>query len=126
MLRPIFESGFSESSFGVRPGRSARGALRRVQTYIAEGYHIAVDLGRGEILRQRSTRWLAGRKGRDKRLLALIGKSLRAGVLVGETLQATELGTLQGGLVSRWLGNILLDDLDQELERRGHRCVRYC
>lgn len=66
-----------------------------------------------------------GRKVRDKRLLALIGKYLRAGALVGETIQATALGTPQGGPLSPLLANILLDDLDKELERRGHRFVRY-
>ena len=62
---------------------------------------------------------------RDKRLLKLIGKYLRAGVLVGETIQATEIGTPQGGPLSPLLANALLDDLDKELERRGHRFVRY-
>jgi RNA-directed DNA polymerase len=66
-----------------------------------------------------------GRKVRDKRLLSLIGRYLRAGVLVGETLQATDIGTPQGGPLSPLLANILLDDLDKELERRGHRFVRY-
>ena len=66
-----------------------------------------------------------GRKVGDKRLLALTGKYLRAGVLVGETLQATEIGAPQGGPLSPLLANILLDDLDKELERRGHRFVRY-
>jgi len=128
VLTPIFDPGFSDASFGFRPGCSAHGALRRVQTYIGEGYRIAVDLDlakffdnvQHDVLMAR-----VGRKVRDKRLLALIGKYLRAGVLVGETLQATELGTPQGGPLSPLLANILLDDLDKELERRGHRFVRY-
>ena len=128
VLGPIFDPGFSDASFGFRPGRSAHGALRQVQTYIGEGYRIAVDLDlakffdnvQHDVLMAR-----VGRKVRDKRLLKLIGRYLRAGVLVGETLQATELGTPQGGPLSPLLANILLDDLDKELESRGHRFVRY-
>ena len=128
VVTPIFDPGFSDASFGFRPGRSAHGALRRVQTYISEGYRIAVDLDlakffdnvQHDVLMAR-----VARKVRDKRLLGLIGKYLRAGVLVGETLQATDLGTPQGGPLSPLLANILLDDLDKELERRGHRFVRY-
>jgi RNA-directed DNA polymerase len=128
VLGPLFDPGFSDSSFGFRPGRSAHGALRRVQAYIGEGYRIAVDLDlakffdnvRHDVLLAR-----VGRQVRDKRLLKLIGKYLRAGVLVGETIQATVIGTPQGGPLSPLLANILLDDLDKELERRGHRFVRY-
>ena len=65
------------------------------------------------------------RKVRDKGLLGLIGRYLRAGVLVGDIIEATELGTPQGGPLSPLLANILLDDLDKELERRGHRFARY-
>ena len=128
VLGPIFDPGFSDASFGFRPGRSAHGALRRVQAHIGDGYRIAVDLDlakffdtvRHDVLMAR-----VGRKVRDKRLLALIGEYLRAGVLVGETIEATEIGTPQGGPLSPLLANILLDDLDKELERRGHRFVRY-
>ncbi|WP_238984844.1 reverse transcriptase domain-containing protein [Ectothiorhodospira haloalkaliphila] len=99
-LGPIFDPGFSDSSFGFRPGRSAHGALRRIQTHIADGYRIAVDLDlakffdtvQHDILMAR-----VGRKVRDKRLLALIGEYLRAGVRVGDTLEATVIGTPQGG-----------------------------
>ena len=128
VLGPIFDPGFSDASFGFRPGRSAHGALRRVQAHIGDGYRIAVDLDlakffdnvQHDVLMAR-----VGRKVRDKRLLALIGEYLRAGVLVGGTLEATEIGTPQGGPLSPLLANILLDDLDKELERRGHRFVRY-
>ena len=103
VLGPLFDPGFSDSSYGFRPGRSAHGALRRVQTYIGDGYRIAVDLDlakffdnvQHDVLMAR-----VGRKVRDKRLLKLIGKYLRAGVLVGETIQATEIGTPQGGPVT--------------------------
>lgn len=128
VLGPIFDPGFSDSSFGFRPERCAHGALRRVQAHIGEGYRIGVDLDlakffdnvQHDVLMAR-----VGRKVRDQRLLGLIGKYLRAGVLVGETLQATALGTPQGGPLSPLLANILLDDLDKELEGRGHRFVRY-
>ena len=127
VLTPIFDPGFSESSFGFRPNRSAHGALRQVQADIRAGYRIAVDLDlakffdnvRHDILMAR----VARRVG-DKRLLALIGRYLRAGVMVGETFEPSELGTPQGGPLSPLLANILLDDLDRELERRGHRFTR--
>ncbi len=128
VLTPIFDPGFSDSSFGFRRGRSAHGALRQVQGHIKAGYLVAVDLDlakffdnvRHDILMAR----VAG-KVHDKGLLALMGRYLRAGVLVGEFVQATELGTPQGGPLSPLLANILLDDLDHELERRGHRFARY-
>lgn len=128
VLVPLFDPGFSASSHGFRPGRSAHGALREVQRHIGDGYRIAVDLDlakffdtvQHDILMAR-----VGRKVRDPRLLALIGRYLRAGVLVGETIEPTAIGTPQGGPLSPLLANILLDDLDKELERRGHRFVRY-
>lgn len=128
VMGPLFDPGFSESSHGFRPGRRAHGALRQVQRHIGEGYRIAVDLDlakffdnvQHDVLMAR-----VARKVRDPRLLGLIGRYLRAGVLVGEHIQATELGTPQGGPLSPLLANILLDDLDKELERRGHRFVRY-
>lgn len=128
VMGPLFDPGFSDASFGFRPGRSAHGALRQVQRFIGEGYRIAVDLDlakffdnvRHDVLMAR-----VGRKVCDKRLLALIGRYLRAGVLVGESIQATVIGTPQGGPLSPLLANILLDDLDKELERRGQWFVRY-
>jgi RNA-directed DNA polymerase len=125
---PLFDPGFSESSVGFRPGRSAHGALRQMQCHIRAGHRVAVDLDlerffdrvQHDVLLER-----VGRKVRDKRLLALIARYLRAGVLVGDIIQATEVGTPQGGPLSPVLTNVLLDDLDRELERRGHRFVRY-
>jgi len=128
VLTPMFDPGFSASSFGFRPGRSAHGALRQVQGHIEAGYRIAVDLDLAKFFDHVQHDVLLARVARkigDKRLLALIGRYLRAGVLVGESIQATELGTPQGGPLSPLLGNILLDDLDKELEGRGHRFVRY-
>jgi len=128
ILTPIFDPGFSESSFGFRPKRSAHQALRQVQTYLRQGYRIAVDLDlekffdkvNHDILMSR-----IARKVRDKRVLALIGRFLRACVLVGKRIEASVMGTPQGGPLSPLLANILLDDLDKALEMRGHRFVRY-
>jgi RNA-directed DNA polymerase len=128
VLTPIFDPEFSESSFGFRPGRSAHGAVRQVQRTIGEGYRFAVDLDLEQFFDRVNHDVLmarVARKVRDKCLLGLIGRYLRAGVLVGDLIQATELGTPQGGPLSPLLANILLDDLDKELERRGYRFARY-
>jgi len=128
VLGPIFDPGFSESSHGFRPGRSAHDAVRKVSGYIREGGRTAVDLDLSkffdtvnhDVLMHR-----VARKVRDKRVLSLIGKYLRAGVMVNGHLQKTTKGVPQGGPLSPLLANILLDDLDKELEKRGHRFVRY-
>ena len=128
VLTPIFDPGFSELSFGSRPKRSAHGALRQVQQYIREGYCIAVDLDLEKFFDKVNHDVLMSRIARKvgaKTLLALIGRYLRAGVEVGDTIQATEIGTPQVSPLSPLLANIMLDDLDKELERRGHRFVRY-
>jgi RNA-directed DNA polymerase len=128
ILGPIFDPGFSASSFGFRPHCSAHGALKQVQAYVKAGFRIAVDLDLAkffdnvdhDILMAR-----VARQVRDKKVLALIGAYLRAGAMVGEEFQPSELGTPQGGPLSPLLANILLDDLDRELERRGLRFARY-
>ena len=128
VLVPIFDPGFSDHSYGFRPDRSAHQAVRKVQQYIKDGYRWAVDMDlekffdtvNHDVLMHR-----VARKVRDKRVLKLIGKYLRAGVVVNGRLQQTPIGVPQGGPLSPLLANILLDDLDQELERRGHRFVRY-
>jgi RNA-directed DNA polymerase len=128
VLVPIFDPGFSESSYGFRSGRSAHDAVRKVRTYIREGYRIAVDLDLSkffdtvnhDVLMHR-----VARKIQDKRVLHLIGKYLRAGVSVNGRVQKTTKGVPQGGPLSPLLANIVLDDLDKELEERGHRFVRY-
>jgi len=128
VMTPIFDPEFSESSYGFRPGRCAHGALKQVKADIKAGCRIAVDLDLAkffdnvdhDILMARVARRIA-----DRRLLALIGRYLRAGVLIDDSIQPSELGTPQGGPLSPLLANILLDDLDRELEGRGHRFVRY-
>ena len=128
ILTPIFDPHFSESSFGYRPGRSAHGALRRVKGFVGEGCRVAVDIDLAKFFDTVNHDLLMGRisrRVRDKTLLALIGRYLRAGVLEGTSRLSTDIGTPQGGPLSPLLANILLDDLDRELEKRGHRFARY-
>jgi RNA-directed DNA polymerase len=126
VLGPLFDPGFSASSFGFRPGRSAQQAVKQIQSYIKRGYKVAVDLDLAKFfdrVNHDAVMARVARKVRDKALLRLIGKYLRAGGLVGESLEPTETGVPQG---SPLLSNIMLDDLDKELERRGHPFARYC
>lgn len=128
VLTPMFDPQFSASSFGFRPGRNAHQAVRQVQTYIDAGYRIAVDIDLAKFfdtVNHDVLMRLLGRRIRDKPLLALIGRYLRAGVLVGEHVLPSDIGTPQGGPLSPLLANILLHQLDCELERRGHRFARY-
>jgi RNA-directed DNA polymerase len=128
VLTPIFDPQFSERSFGSRPGRSAHGALRQVQADACAGYRIAVDLDLEKFfdrVPQDILMVCVARRVADQRVLSLLGRYLRAGVMVDGIMQPTPWGTPQGGPVSSLLANILLDDLDQELERRGHHFVRY-
>ena len=128
VLMPIFDPEFSDSSYGFRPGRSAHDAVYKVREYIKEGYRTAVDMDLSkffdtvnhDVLMHR-----VARKIKDKRVLKLTGKYLRAGVVVNGRLQVTRKGVPQGGPLSPLLANILLDDLDKELEKRGHKFVRY-
>jgi RNA-directed DNA polymerase len=128
VLMPLFDPGFSDHSYGFRPGKSAHDAVFKVREYIREGYRIAVDMDLSKFFDTVNHDVLMHRmaqKGRDKRVLRLIGKYLRAGVNVNGRLVVTRKGVPQGGPLSPLLANILLDDLDKELESRGHRFVRY-
>ena len=127
-MNPIFDPEFSASSYGFRPQRSAHGALRQVKADIKDGYRIAVDLDLAKFFDNVDHDTLMARVARkvgDKRLLSLIGRYLRAGVLIENSVEPSELGTPQGGPLSPLLANILLDDLDRELQNRGHRFARY-
>ncbi len=128
VLQPILDPGFSASSFGFRPGRSAHDALAQAGKYVAEGRGIVVDLDleaffdrvNHDILMSR----LAGRIG-DKRLLRTIRRFLQAGMMQTGVCIRRHEGTPQGGPLSPLLANLLLDDLDRMLEARGHSFCRY-
>ena len=128
VLGPIFDAGFSESSYGFRPGRSAQQAVQQAQQYIADGRRWVVDLDlekffdrvNHDILMSR-----LARKVKDKRLLRLIRRYLQAGLMSDGVVSQRQAGTPQGGPLSPLLSNVLLDDLDKELERRGHYFCRY-
>lgn len=127
-LSPLFEPRFSAHSYGFRPGRSAHQAVAAAQTYVREGYDWVVDIDLEKFFDRVNHDMLMARVARvvkDKRVLRLIRRYLESGVLVNGVVLETEEGTPQGGPLSPLLANILLDDLDRELERRGHRFVRY-
>jgi RNA-directed DNA polymerase len=128
VLTPIFDPTFSESSFGFRPGRNAHQAIKQVQANVQDGRTIAVDIDLAKFfdtVNHDVLMMLVAKTIGDKALLSLIGRYLRAGVLVGEHVNPSEVGTPQGGPLSPLLANILLDQLDRELQRRGHRFARY-
>ena len=128
VLTPIFDAGFSESSYGFRPGRSAQMAVKQAQAYIQSGHRWVVDLDlekffdrvNHDILMSRVVRKIT-----DKRLLKLIRRFLEAGMMNGGIVSQSGEGTPQGSPLSPLLSNILLDDPDKELERRGHVFCRY-
>jgi RNA-directed DNA polymerase len=128
VLTPLFDPDFSESSHGFRPKRGAHGAAKQVRRTIRRGYRHCVDMDLSKFFDRAQHDVLLARVARkvhDKRMLKLIGRYLRAGVMVEGVLQTTVEGTPQGGPASPLLANILLDDLDKELERRGLPFVRY-
>jgi len=127
-LTPIFDPAFSPHSYGFRPGRSAHQAVRAARAFVVEGYTWVVDVDLERFFDRVQHDVLMARVARkvgDRRLLRLIRRYLDAGVMVEGVKQATEEGTPQGSPLSPLLANIMLDDLDRELERRGHRFVRY-
>ncbi|MCG8649200.1 MAG: group II intron reverse transcriptase/maturase [Pirellulales bacterium] len=128
ILTPIFDPHFSESSFGFRPKRSAHGAAKQVSKTIRRGFRFVADVDLSKFFDRVQHDVLMSRvshRVKDKRLLKLIARYLRAGVMVEGVLQPTDVGSPQGGPLSPLLSNILLDDLDKELEGRGLPFVRY-
>jgi RNA-directed DNA polymerase len=128
VLQPIFEPEFSESSYGFRPGRSAQQAVKTAQHYIQEGRRHVVDIDLEKFFDKVNHEILmkeVAKKVKDTRVLKLIRRYLRAGMMEGGISSARTEGTPQGGPLSPLLSNILLNNLDQELERRGHKFCRY-
>jgi RNA-directed DNA polymerase len=128
VLTPIFDPGFSESSFGFRPKRSAVQAVKKAKEFVAEGYGYVVDIDLENFFNTVNHDVLMGivrSRIADVSVVKLIRKYLTAGVLVGGLTTPAEKGTPQGGPLSPLLSNILLDLLDKELERRGLTFVRY-
>jgi RNA-directed DNA polymerase len=128
VLTPILERQFSDFSYGFRPGRSAHQALDKASEYVQDGSVYVVDLDlekffdrvNHDILMARAARYI-----KDKRLLKLLRAFLNAGVMQNGVVVPRTEGTPQGGPLSPLLANLLLTDFDRELEKRGHRFVRY-
>jgi RNA-directed DNA polymerase len=128
VLQPLLDPTFSDSCYGFRPGRSAHDALHQASKYVAEGRTVVVDLDLEKFFDRVNHDILMSRLARrieDKRLLKLIRRFLEAGMMQAGVCVTRHEGTPQGGPLSPLLANLLLDDLDQELERRGHTFCRY-
>ncbi|MGH9438854.1 MAG: group II intron reverse transcriptase/maturase [Terriglobia bacterium] len=128
VLTPVFDPLFSPCSFGFRPGRRGHDAVRQAVQYVNEGSNWVVDLDLEKFFDRVNHDKLMARIARrvaDKRLLTLIRRYLNSGVLLNGVVICSEEGTPQGGPLSPLLSNVMLDDLDRELERRGLRFVRY-
>ena len=128
IINPIFDKEFSDSSYGFRPKRSTHMALKQAQKYINEGYRYVVDMDLEKFfdnVNHDLLMHLVSRKIDDKRVLKLIRKYLKSGIMLKGMRVKSEEGAPQGGPLSPLLSNILLDELDKELDRRGHRFCRY-
>ena len=128
VLQPIFDPTFSQHSHGFRPGRRAQDAIREAQGYVQEGRHWVVDVDLEKFFDRVNHDVLMGRLAKridDKRMLRLIRRYLEAGMMADGVVIERHEGTPQGGPLSPLLANVLLDEVDRELERTGHRFVRY-
>ena len=129
VLSPIWEETFSESSYGFRPGRSAADAVRKAQSYQEEGLKVVVDIDLSkffdEVNHSRLMSRIMERTPGEWQLHRLIDRYLKAGIMEGGITEVREKGTPQGSPLSPLLSNIVLDELDKELEKRGHKFVRY-
>ena len=127
-LQPLWDPTFSEHSYGFRPGRSAQQAVKQAQAYVTDGYRFVVDIDLAKFFDRVNHDKLMARvaaRMQDRRVLRLIRSYLTAGVLNSGLFEASREGTPQGGPLSPLLSNLVLDELDRELERRGHQFVRY-
>jgi RNA-directed DNA polymerase len=128
VLSPLFDPNFSVSSYGFRPGRNAQQAVRQARAYVREGRRWVVDIDLEKFFDRVNHDVLMARLARrikDRRVLRLIRRYLEAGMMTDGLVTPRREGTPQGGPLSPLLSNILLDELDQELERRGHQFCRY-
>jgi group II intron reverse transcriptase/maturase len=128
VLQPLIDPTFSKSSYGFRPGRRAQDAVLQAQRYVQEGYRIVVDVDLEQFFDRVNHDVLMDRLAKridDKAVLRLIRRYLEAGIMVHGVITERYEGTPQGGPLSPLLANVLLDEVDRELERRGHRFVRY-
>ncbi len=128
VLTEIYDHTFSDSSFGYRPGRSQAQAVERFRKHVEDGYTYVVSLDLSKFFDRVNHHRLMSRletRIKDKRVIKLIRAFLKSGIELNDLVEPTEEGTPQGGPLSPLLSNIVLDELDKELERRGHRFVRY-
>jgi len=128
VLTPLFDPTFSEHSYGFRPNRRGHDAVRKAKEYISEGYSWVIDMDLEKFFDKVNHDKLMGilaNRIQDRMVLKLIRKYLQAGIMINGVTYDSEEGTPQGGPLSPLLSNILLDKLDKELERRGHKFVRY-
>ncbi len=127
-LTEIYDKQFSNSSYGFRPNRSAKDALLKAQEYINEGYKYVVDMDLEKFFDKVNHDILMSKLEKDitdKRVVKLIRKYLQSGVMINGVVMTSEEGTPQGGNLSPILSNIMLDEVDKELEKRGHKFCRY-
>jgi len=128
VLTPIFEEQSSDNSYGFRPGRSAHDAIRKCLKYMDEGYKQVIDMDLEKYIDTVSQSKLIevlSRTIKDGRVISIIHKYLKAGVIISHRFEKTEIGVPQGEPFSPLLSNIMLNELDKELEIRGHKFVRY-
>lgn len=128
VLTPLYERIFSPHSHGFRPGRGCHGALRESVGYVKDGHPVVVDLDLAKFfdeVNHHRLMWTLSRRIGDERILRLIHRFIKAGLFMGGLMTQRLKGTPQGGPLSPLLSNIVLDELDKELERRGHHYVRY-
>jgi group II intron reverse transcriptase/maturase len=128
VLEPLLEEGFSESSYGFRPKRNAHQAIIKAKEYIESGRKYVVDIDLEKFfdrVNHDKLMYLLSKKIGDKRVLKLIRQYLQSGVMINGLWSVTEEGTPQGGPLSPLLSNVMLDELDKELEKRGHKFCRY-
>ena len=128
MVEQIWDPTFSEFSYGFRPGKSAHDAVRQSKQYLLDGYTHVVDMDLSKFFDRVNHDRLMSRlasKVKDKRVLKLIRRYLKAGTMINGVVTFSDEGTPQGSPLSPLLSNIVLDELDKELDARGHKFVRY-